>query len=82
MSFRDPFIDDNIEFARRLLSLNVTHHLTVVDEWPHGFLDFGLAANDVAQYNLEMITMIKTILQQQSDSNQSGDVTSVPTFTD
>ena len=81
---RDPFIDDNIEFARRLSSLNVTHQLTVVDEWPHGFLDFGLAANDIAAFNLEMLTMIRNIVQQQSSSNthSSGDVTSKPTFTD
>lgn len=82
MSFRDPFIDDNIEFARRLSSLHVAHKMTVVDEWPHGFLDFGLAANDVAQYNTEMLTMIGKIVQQPIVQPSSDDIHSVPTFTD
>jgi acetyl esterase/lipase len=78
--FRDPFLDDNVEFARRLRNLNVLHHLTVVDEWPHGFLDFGLAATDVAQYNIEIIDMLQKILQQ-SSSNADA-VASVPTHID
>jgi acetyl esterase/lipase len=73
--FKDPFIDDNIEFARRLCSLKVPHHLTVVDEWPHGFLDFSYASNDIAQYNIEIINMLKNIVRQLN----TGDVASVPT---
>ena len=42
----------------------MTHELTVVDQWPHGFLDFGLAANDVAQCNEEMIRKLKRIVEQ------------------
>lgn len=64
--FQDPFIDDNVEFARRLRDLKVPHHLTIVEQWPHGFLDFGFAATDVAQYNNEVIKMLKKILQQSS----------------
>ncbi|CAF4928443.1 unnamed protein product [Rotaria sp. Silwood1] len=78
---RDPFIDDNVEFARRLRSLNVPHHLTVVDEWPHGYLDFGFASDDVAKFNIEIIRMLQNIVQQ-SYSNDTGDITSVPTFSD
>ncbi|CAF3484061.1 unnamed protein product [Rotaria socialis] len=59
-----PFIDDNVEFARRLRDLNVPHHLNVVDEFPHGFLDFGFAATNVAQYNIEIINMMLNILKQ------------------
>lgn len=55
-----------MEFARRLRDLNVPHHITVVDEWPHGFLDFGFAAVGVAQYNIEIINMLQKILQQSS----------------
>ena len=75
--FKDPFIDDNIEFARRLRTLNVPHHLTVVDEWPHGYLDFGFASNDIAQYNIEIINMLRNIVRQ-TNSNDTGDVASVP----
>ncbi|CAF3668265.1 unnamed protein product [Rotaria sp. Silwood1] len=78
---RDPFIDDNVEFARRLRSLNVPHHLTVVDELPHGYLDFGFASDDVAKFNIEIIRMLQNIVQQ-SYSNDTGDITSVPTFSD
>ncbi|CAF3939368.1 unnamed protein product, partial [Rotaria magnacalcarata] len=63
---RDPFIDDNVEFARRLRALNVPHRLVVVDEWPHGYLDYGFAANDLALYNTGMMTMLQNIVQQSS----------------
>ncbi|CAF3549789.1 unnamed protein product [Rotaria socialis] len=61
---RDPFIDDNVEFARRLRTLNVPHHLVVVDEWPHGYLDYGFAANDLEQYNTGIMIMLQNIVQQ------------------
>ncbi|CAF2789091.1 unnamed protein product [Rotaria sp. Silwood2] len=67
----NPFIDDNIEFARRLRDLKVPHHLTVVDEWPHGFLDFGFAAADVAQFNMEIINMLQKVLQQSSSNTDA-----------
>ena len=70
-----------MEFARRLRDLKVPHHLTVVDEWPHGYLDFGFASNEIAQYNVEIINMMQTIVRQ-SISNDTGDVASVPSFTD
>ncbi|CAF4460447.1 unnamed protein product, partial [Rotaria sp. Silwood2] len=76
---RDPFIDDNVEFARRLRSLNVPHHLNVVDEWPHGFLDFGFASDDVAQFNIQILNMLQNIVQQ-SYSNDTGDAPSIPTI--
>ncbi|CAF3803316.1 unnamed protein product [Adineta steineri] len=76
----NPFIDDNIEFARRLRDLKVPHHLTVVDEWPHGFLDFGFAATDVAQYNIEIRNMLLKILQQSSIN--ADNVASVPSHID
>lgn len=60
----DPFIDDNVEFARRLRQLNVEHELFVVDEWPHGFLDFGMASIDVAQCNQQMIQKLQQIVKQ------------------
>ncbi len=81
MIFKDPFIDDSIEFARRLRSVQVSHYLTIVDEWPHGFLDFGFASNGIAQLNIEIITILQNIFRQ-SYSNDTDDITSVPAFTD
>ena len=69
-----------MEFARRLRTLKVPHHLTVVDEWPHGFLDFGFAATEIAQYNIEIINMMKKIMQQSSEN--PGDVAAVPSRID
>ncbi|CAF4582886.1 unnamed protein product, partial [Rotaria sp. Silwood2] len=66
-------------FARRLRSLNVPHHLNVVDEWPHGFLDFGFASDDVAQFNIQILNMLQNIVQQ-SYSNDTGDAPSIPTI--
>jgi acetyl esterase/lipase len=72
---QDPFIDDNVEFARRLRYLNVQHHMIVVDHWPHGFLDFGLAAVDIAQYNQEIIVLLKTIVQSVQQTNNNNNDT-------
>jgi hypothetical protein len=77
---KDPFIDDNVEFARRLSALKVPHHLTVFDGWPHGYLDFGFASNDIAQLNIKIIDLLQNIVRQ-SYSDNTGDVASVPTFT-
>ncbi|CAF4978769.1 unnamed protein product, partial [Rotaria sp. Silwood1] len=76
---RDPFIDDNVEFARRLRSLNVPHQLIVVDEWPHGYLDFGFVSDDVAKFNIEIIRMLQNIVQQ-SYSNDTDDLSCITTY--
>ncbi|CAF5202845.1 unnamed protein product, partial [Rotaria magnacalcarata] len=67
----NPFIDDNVEFARRLRDLNVSHHLNVVHEFPHGFLDFGFAAANVAEYNIEIINMMLNILKQSASTSDA-----------
>ncbi|CAM4904213.1 unnamed protein product [Rotaria socialis] len=77
---RDPFIDDNIEFARRLRSLNVPHQMTIVDELPHGYLDFGSVARDVGENNARVIHMLQNIVRQ-SHSNDIADLTSALTIT-
>jgi hypothetical protein len=69
-----------VEFARRLRDLNVSHHLTVVDDWPHGFLDFGFAAVGVAQYNIQIINMLRKIREQ--SSKNAGVAASVPDHID
>ncbi|CAF4551736.1 unnamed protein product [Rotaria socialis] len=77
---RDPFIDDNIEFARRLRSLNVPHQMTIVDELPHGYLDFGIVARDVGENNARVIHMLQNIVRK-SHSNDIADLTSALTIT-
>jgi acetyl esterase/lipase len=42
----DPLLDDSITFARRLRLLSVKHHLVIIHNLPHGFLNFYNANND------------------------------------
>ena len=36
----DPLLDDSITFARHLRSLSIDHHLVMIQNLPHGFLNF------------------------------------------
>jgi len=42
-------LDDSITFARHLRSLSVEHHLVIIHNLPHGFLNFYNANNDSKQ---------------------------------
>jgi hypothetical protein len=48
---------------------------------PHGYLDFGFAASEIAQINIQIITMLQNIVRQ-SYSHDIGDSASVPSFID
>ena len=76
----DPFLDDNIDFARRLRSLQVPHQLTIVDQYPHGFLDFGFASSDIARFNIKIIDILQRIVRQ-SSLDPTGDYTLTSFFT-
>lgn len=39
-------MDDSITFARHLRLLSVKHHLVIIHNLPHGFLNFYNANND------------------------------------
>jgi hypothetical protein len=39
-------LDDSITFARHLRLLSVEHHLVIIRNLPHGFLNFYNANND------------------------------------
>ncbi len=39
-------MDDSITFARHLQLLSVEHHLVIIHNLPHGFLNFYNANND------------------------------------
>ncbi|XP_059176328.1 uncharacterized protein LOC131956011 isoform X2 [Physella acuta] len=38
----DPLLDDSVSFAKRLKALNVPVELHLIDDLPHGFLNFAL----------------------------------------
>ncbi|CAG5135195.1 unnamed protein product, partial [Candidula unifasciata] len=45
----DPLLDDSIMFARRLHNLQVSVNLHLVDDLPHGFLNFALMSVEAKQ---------------------------------
>ncbi|EDO39376.1 predicted protein, partial [Nematostella vectensis] len=45
----DPILDDSIEFARRLRSLGKPVELYILDDLPHGFLNFNLLAQEAKE---------------------------------
>jgi hormone-sensitive lipase len=42
----DPLLDDSITFARHLQLLSVEHHLVIINDLTHGFLNFYNSNND------------------------------------
>ncbi|CAL1531773.1 unnamed protein product, partial [Lymnaea stagnalis] len=45
----DPLLDDSVSFARRLHKLDVPVELHLVDDLPHGFLNFALLSYEAKQ---------------------------------
>ena len=45
----DPMLDDSVTFTKRLQSLGKEAHLEVVDDLPHGFLNFVLLSREAKQ---------------------------------
>ncbi len=45
----DPMLDDSIQFAKRLRGLGVEVHVDVVDNLPHGYLNFVLVSKEAKQ---------------------------------
>ncbi|KAI0220041.1 Hormone-sensitive lipase [Lamellibrachia satsuma] len=45
----DPMLDDSVTFIKRLHSLGKEAHLEVVDDLPHGFLNFVLISHEAKQ---------------------------------
>ena len=45
----DPLLDDSVMFARRLRDLGIPVELNLVDDLPHGFLNFALLSVEARQ---------------------------------
>lgn len=52
----DPLLDDGVEMATRLKSINQPVQLTVLDKLPHGFL--CLAASDEVQHGQKIAIQV------------------------
>lgn len=53
---QDPLLDDSITFARHLRSLSVEHHVVIVHNLPHGFLNFYNANQNCKQASDRIIS--------------------------
>jgi hypothetical protein len=49
-------LDDSITFARHLRLLSVEHHLVIINNLPHGFLNFYNANNDCKRASDRVLT--------------------------
>ena len=58
----DPLLDDSVEFTRRLLKLNRRAELFIVDDLPHGFLNFHFASSEARDASDLLVACIKRIL--------------------
>ncbi len=56
-------LDDSVMFAKRLRSLGKEVHLEVIEDLPHGFLNFVLVSRECKQASDVCVSKIKEILQ-------------------
>lgn len=63
--------DDSIEFAKRLRSVGNKVELYIVDDLPHGFLNFYVVCQEAREANELCIACIKKILQGKRNINES-----------
>eukprot|EP00055_Hartaetosiga_balthica_P013734 m.71680 g.71680 ORF g.71680 m.71680 type:complete len:921 (+) comp8359_c0_seq1:131-2893(+) len=57
----DPLLDDSLEFVKRLRELNVAHNFQVLDDVPHGFLNFKDVARETVAAHKVVLKLLKNI---------------------
>ena len=66
----DPLLDDSVMFTRRLRSLGKSVDLLLLDDLPHGFLNFSLASRDARHASDLCVGKLRHLLhldEQQTD---------------
>ena len=58
----DPILDDSVEFARRLRSLRKDVELYILEDLPHGFLNFHLVSQEAREGNELCVVCLKRTL--------------------
>lgn len=58
----DPILDDSVEFARRLRSLEKDVELYILEDLPHGFLNFHLVSQEAREGNELCVVCLKRTL--------------------
>ncbi|KAL5019641.1 hypothetical protein ScPMuIL_002533 [Solemya velum] len=59
----DPILDDSVMFAKRLRRLGKNVDLHVIEDLPHGFLNFSLVSKDAKQASDVCISKIQKMLK-------------------
>lgn len=73
----DPILDDSVEFARRLRSLEKDVELYILEDLPHGFLSFHLVSQEAREGNELCIVCLKRTL---SGKRKVGNVEKAPVY--
>ncbi|XP_064613572.1 hormone-sensitive lipase-like [Liolophura sinensis] len=61
----DPILDDSVMFAKKLRGLGKTVHLHVIDDLPHGFLNFALVNKEAKNASDICIAFIDAVFHPQ-----------------
>lgn len=64
----DPVLDDCVEFAKRLTALKCHVNLRVLEDMPHGFLNFALLSKDAMRGSDECVKQIEALFEK-ADGN-------------
>ena len=70
----DPMLDDSITLAKRLRDLGNEVHLDVLEDLPHGFLNFILVSQEAKQGSDLCVARIKDILNPQPEEDEAFEV--------
>ena len=67
----DPLLDDSIDFIRRMRKLKKDSDIFIVEDLPHGFLNFNFASSEAREANDLIIACIKRVLKIGLKQNNS-----------
>ena len=59
----DPLLDDSIDFIRRMKKLQKDSEIFIVEDLPHGFLNFNFASSEAREASDLIVACIKRVLK-------------------
>ena len=61
----DPILDDSVMFAKKLHRLGKSVDLHLIDDLPHGFLNFALVSKEAKQASDVCVSKIRKVLNME-----------------
>lgn len=58
----DPLLDDSVSFAKKLRDLNKKVDLHLIDDLPHGFLNFSMVSKEARLASDICVSKIMSVL--------------------